>query len=78
MTYTEKYAKQIRKRRKAIGFTQKTLAEVVGIDPANLNRIEKAKVSPTIDTVEKIEKSLELCEALYRDYHKFKLCEQNT
>ncbi|GBF22641.1 hypothetical protein tpqmel_0045 [Candidatus Gastranaerophilus sp. (ex Termes propinquus)] len=49
--------KEIRKRKK---LTQEKLAEMVGIEPNNLCRIENGKNFPTPENLAKISKSLEI------------------
>lgn len=51
-------ARNIITRRRSVGLTQKALAEAAGIRVETLNRIEKAKVSPDFDTIDKIENAL--------------------
>lgn len=56
-------ARKIIRRRRAIGLTQSDLAKRAGIHPETLNRIERAKSSPAVTTVEKIVDALERVEA---------------
>ncbi|MGH7809958.1 MAG: helix-turn-helix domain-containing protein, partial [Candidatus Binatia bacterium] len=49
---------RIRKLREAKGFTQEELAAAVGMMRNNISRIEAAKHRPTLETLERIAKSL--------------------
>jgi DNA-binding XRE family transcriptional regulator len=51
-------ARGIIRDRTAAGLSQAALARLAGIDPATLNRIEKAKVTPDETTVRKIDRAL--------------------
>ena len=51
-------AKDIIRGRRVAGLTQVELARLAGIRPETLNRIEKGKHSPSIATVEKLERAL--------------------
>ena len=53
--------KIIRDRRR-LGLTQAELARRAGIRPESLNRIERGTVSPSIPTVEKIDRALKKAE----------------
>jgi DNA-binding XRE family transcriptional regulator len=53
--------KIIRHRRRA-GLTQVELAHRAGLRPETLNRIEQGKLSPSVATVEKIERALRQAE----------------
>jgi len=46
-------------RREALGLTQRTLAEKVGMQPANVNRIEHGKQNLTVDTLLRLADALE-------------------
>lgn len=52
-------ARKIIRQRRAAGLTQAELARRAGIRPETLNRIEKAKATADIATVEKIARALE-------------------
>jgi DNA-binding XRE family transcriptional regulator len=56
-------ARKIMRRRRAAGFTQVELAKRAGIRPETLNRIEQGKHSPSVATVEKIDRALKAAEA---------------
>ncbi len=51
-------ARDIIRHRRRAGLTQVELARRAGIRPESLNRIEQGKVSPSVATVEKIDKAL--------------------
>jgi len=51
-------AREIIRRREAIGLSQKALAESAGIRAETLNRIEKAKVTADTATIAKIDRAL--------------------
>lgn len=57
--------KEFREKRK---FTQDKLAEIVGIDPKHLSRIENGRNYPSFETLEKILDSLEIS---YEDVFKY-------
>ena len=56
-------ARKIIRRRRAAGLTQVELARRAGIRPESLNRIERAKVSADVGTVEKIVRAIEKAES---------------
>lgn len=65
--------KEIRENRK---FTQDKLAEMVGIDPKHLSRIENGRNYPSFETLEKILDNLGVA---YEDVFKFKhLADKNS
>ena len=51
-------ARKIIRHRRRLGLTQADLARRAGIRPESLNRIEQGHVSPSIRTVEKIDRAL--------------------
>jgi len=51
-------AREIIRRRQAVGLSQKALATVAGIRVETLNRIEKAKVTADTATIAKIDRAL--------------------
>lgn len=55
-------ARDIARRRKAVGMTQEELAAAAGIRQESLSRLEAAKHSPTLRTVERIDKALKRAE----------------
>jgi len=55
-------ARDIIKRRRASGLSQAELARRSGVQPAVLNRIEKAKVDAETATIDKILRALDLTE----------------
>jgi len=56
-------ARKILRDRRRLGLTQADLARRAGIRPESLNRIEQARVAPSIRTVEKIDRALREAEA---------------
>jgi DNA-binding XRE family transcriptional regulator len=56
-------ARKIIRRRRRLGLTQVELARKAGIRPETLNRIEQGKHSPSVATVEKIDRALKAAEA---------------
>src|SRR5437870_2435539 len=55
-------ARKILRDRRRLGLTQVELARRAGIRPETLNRIEQGKVSPSVATVEKIDRALRRAE----------------
>lgn len=51
--------KRIRELRKRRGLTQEKLAEVIGIEPRNLLKIENAQTFPRVQTIQKLMMILE-------------------
>jgi HTH-type transcriptional regulator / antitoxin HipB len=56
-------AQKIIRDRRRLGLTQADLARKAGIRPESLNRIEQDKVSPSIPTLEKIDRALRAMDA---------------
>ncbi len=54
-------ARDLIKQRKAMGLSQSQLAELAGLRQETLSRIESGKHSPTVRTVEKIDRALKRC-----------------
>jgi DNA-binding XRE family transcriptional regulator len=55
-------ARRLIRDRRAVGLTQVELARRAGIAAESLNRIEKGKLTPTITTLQKIDRALEHAE----------------
>ncbi|MHB1035121.1 MAG: helix-turn-helix transcriptional regulator [Pirellulales bacterium] len=55
-------ARDILRARRAAGLTQVDLARLAGIRAETLNRIEKGKHTPSLDTVQKIDRALKQLE----------------
>jgi DNA-binding XRE family transcriptional regulator len=55
-------ARRLIRDRRAVGLTQVELARRAGIAAESLNRIEKGKLTPTIATLQKIDRALEQAE----------------
>ena len=56
-------ARKIIRHRRMLGLSQAELARRAGIRPETLNRIEQGKYSPSVATVEKIDRALKKAEA---------------
>jgi len=56
--------RDILRARRKLGLTQVDLARRAGIRPETLNRIEQGKHSPSVVTVEKIDRALKKAEAM--------------
>lgn len=54
-----KLGKRIQEIRKKKGMSQEKLAELVGIEPNNISRIEKGKNYPTPENIAKIARALD-------------------
>lgn len=65
------FGKRIRELRKEKRLTQEQFAELIGIEPRNLIKIENAQTFPRIQTLEKILKVLDISpQTLFRvDHH---------
>ncbi len=50
----EELGGEIKGRRKTLGITQKHLAELAGVNPNTIIRIENGKINPTIEVVNSI------------------------
>jgi ribosome-binding protein aMBF1 (putative translation factor) len=55
-------AREVIRRREAVGLSQKALAAAAGIRVETLNRIEKAKVTADTATIAKIDRALKRAE----------------
>jgi len=56
-------ARKIIRRRRAAGLTQVALARRAGIRPETLNRLEQGRHTPTVATVDKLDRALAEAEA---------------
>ncbi len=54
LKYRELLGSRIRQLRKKVGLSQEKFAELIGIDPNSVSRIECGKHYPSLDTIEKI------------------------
>ena len=54
MNLRERVAKNIMDRRKSVGLSQENLARRAGISRAYVGKIENARFSASIDTIEKV------------------------
>ena len=60
LTYIQvSIARDILRERTALGLTQEQLAKLAGVREETLSRLESGKHSPTVRTVEKIERALQ-------------------
>ena len=57
-TIYQKLGQNIKKYRKKIGITQEKLAELARIDPKSIIQIENGKRNPSLKTISKISRSL--------------------
>ena len=55
-------ARRLIRDRRAVGLTQVELARRAGIAPESLNRIENGRLTPTMSTLQKIDRALEQAE----------------
>ena len=55
-------ARKILRRRRALGLTQAKLAKLAKIRPETLNRLEQGKHTPTLETINKIDRALSKAE----------------
>lgn len=53
-----KFGKRVRELRKNIGLTQEQMAEIIGIEPPNISKMENGMHFPQPDKIEKIAKAL--------------------
>ena len=60
MSLKENLGKNIKKYRKLKNITQEKLADIVGIDPKNISRIENGNNYPTSENLSAIAKALDL------------------
>jgi transcriptional regulator with XRE-family HTH domain len=60
MNLRERVAKNIIDRRKSVGQSQKNLARRAGLSRAYVGKIENARFSASIDTLEKIARALDV------------------
>jgi len=54
------FGKKVKKIRESKNFTQEYLAELIGIEQATLSNIERGKSHPTVETLEKLSKALDV------------------
>jgi transcriptional regulator with XRE-family HTH domain len=60
MNLRERVAKNIIDRRKSVGLSQENLARRAGLSRAYVGKIENARFSASIDTIEKIARALDV------------------
>ena len=64
------YSKRIKELRKAKNLTQEQFAELIGIDPRNIIKIENGQTFPRVQTLDKIIKVLDITpEELFKNEH---------
>jgi ribosome-binding protein aMBF1 (putative translation factor) len=56
-------ARDIIRERRGLGLSQQALAKLAGVRQETLSRLESGKHSPTVRTVEKIDRALKRCSA---------------
>ena len=56
-------ARDIIRERRGLGLSQQALAKLAGVRQETLSRLESGKHSPTVRTVEKIDRALKRCAA---------------
>ncbi|MBW7573265.1 helix-turn-helix domain-containing protein [Caproiciproducens faecalis] len=76
MEIMQRTAEQIKYLRKNAGFSQKSLADSAGLDPAFLGHIERCLKCPTIDTVNKIAVALNISLSELLNFEIPKKCER--
>ena len=54
MSYKEIFGKRFKDIRKKFGYTQEKMAEIAGIEPQSISKIESGKNFPLLSNVEKI------------------------
>jgi transcriptional regulator with XRE-family HTH domain len=54
----EEFGKAVRRARVQQGMTQQQLADIVGIDIRNIQRIEAAEINPVMTTIAGLQKAL--------------------
>lgn len=64
----EKLGRRIKEIRKARGYSQEQLAELINMDIPNLSNIERGKRFMTAETLEKIAKALDVTEKELFDF----------
>lgn len=60
MDIKKKLGQKIKAIRKAKGFTQEKLAELIDIEPPSLSYIETGKFSPSVETLQKLANILQV------------------
>jgi transcriptional regulator with XRE-family HTH domain len=60
MPARKRFAKNLRERRKQLGFSQEVLAGMCGLDRTEISLLECRKRSPRLDTVVVLARALEL------------------
>jgi DNA-binding XRE family transcriptional regulator len=56
-------ARKIKKRRRAASLPQVKLAKLAGIRPETMNRLEQGKHTPSMETINKIDRALSKAKA---------------
>lgn len=60
MNKKEIFGKRFKEIRKKFGYTQEKLAEIAGIEPQSISKIESGKNFPLLSNLEKISQKLEI------------------
>jgi len=53
-----KFGKRVKEIRKSKGYTQEQIAEIIGIEPPNISKLEKGVHFPNPDNIEKLANAL--------------------
>ena len=69
----EKISKKIKLERVKAGLTQEQLAEKAGLSRNSIQKIEQGKVSPTVDTLEKLANAFEMDFQIFIDVSKVEI-----
>ena len=67
MDYNKIVAANIRKLRRRAGMSQEHLANLVGMSPQHLSKIERCMASPRVDTIVRIAARLDVSPARFFD-----------
>lgn len=80
MNKKELLGKRFREIRKKFGYTQEKMAEIAGIEPQSISKIESGKNFPLLSNLEKISNKLNIELEDFFDYkHKHSVeCNRNT
>jgi transcriptional regulator with XRE-family HTH domain len=57
---SERFGEVIRRERESKGISQERLAELADLDRTHVQRLERGRYSPTLDTVESLARALQM------------------